>query len=89
MVVGSLVALYISLLAPVSGMSLNPARTFGSSVVAHLRSSGWIYWTAPPFGMPLAAEAWVRGRGRARRGCAKFCHLDRDPCIFCAARERA
>jgi aquaporin Z len=84
--VGCLVAAYIALLAPVSGMSLNPARTFGSSVVAHVWDAQWIYWTAPPLGMLLAAELYVRRRGAERVACAKLHHVNRQRCIFCAAR---
>src|SRR3954469_1304784 len=53
---GVLVALYITIEAPVSGMSLNPAR----SVASALPSGIWIYLTAPVLGMLLAAELHVR-----------------------------
>ena len=33
---GALVATYITLESPLSGMSMNPARTFGSAFVGHL-----------------------------------------------------
>ena len=38
-------------------MSMNPARTLGPAVLAHTSRSLWIYFTAPPLGMLLAAEA--------------------------------
>ena len=41
---GFLVALYISLEAPVSGMSMNPARSFGSAVVGNIWTNWWIYF---------------------------------------------
>ena len=53
---GSLVVTYISLEAPLSGMSMNPARTFGSAFSAHAWNALWIYFTAPPLGMLLAAQ---------------------------------
>ena len=53
---GALVATYITLEAPISGMSMNPARTFGSALAAQLWTSLWIYFTAPPLGMLAAAE---------------------------------
>lgn len=53
---GALVALFITFEAPLSGMSLNPARSFASSVVANSWSGFWIYLTAPVFGMLAAAE---------------------------------
>src|SRR5437899_8554876 len=56
---GLLVALYITLEAPFSGMSMNPARTFGSALSADVWSSFWIYLTAPPLGMLAAAELYL------------------------------
>ena len=52
---GALVATYITLEAPFSGMSMNPARTFGSAFVGHLWTGLWIYFTAPVLAMQLAA----------------------------------
>ncbi len=79
---GLLVAAYISLEAPISGMSMNPARTFGSATGARVFESLWIYFTAPPVGMLLAAEIFVRLRGGARVRCAKLHHQNRRRCIF-------
>ena len=77
-----LVATYISLEAPLSGMSLNPARTFGSAVAAQLWHSLWIYFTAPPLGMLLAAEAYLRRQGISNVLCAKLHHHNHQRCIF-------
>lgn len=77
---GALVATYITLEAPISGMSLNPARTLGSALPAKLWSSLWLYFTAPPLGMLLASELYRRTRGRVR--CAKLHHDNDEPCIF-------
>lgn len=41
---GILVSLYITFEAPLSGMSMNPARTFASALPAHLWTAGWIYF---------------------------------------------
>lgn len=84
---GILVATYIAVEAPISGMSLNPARTFGSSFVAREWASQWIYWTAPPLGMLLAAEAYLRTRGARRVFCAKLRHDAAYRCIFCETRH--
>lgn len=79
---GALVALYIAFEAPISGMSMNPARTLGSAASAGVFDSLWIYFTAPPLGMLLAAEAYLR-LGRARRVyCAKLDHRGPHRCIF-------
>jgi aquaporin Z len=64
---GFLVATYISVEAPISGMSVNPARTFASAVPAHYWTACRIYFTAPLVGMLSAAEAYVRTRGAAQR----------------------
>jgi aquaporin Z len=78
---GGLVALYITFEAPLSGMSMNPARTFGSAIIAGDLKSLWLYFTAPPLGMLAAASLYVRRRGRDAVFCAKLCH--EQPCLFC------
>lgn len=78
---GLLVALYIAIEAPLSGMSMNPARTLGSSVFAGDWTALWVYFTAPPLGMLAAAELYLRRRGRDAVFCAKLCHA--EPCLFC------
>jgi len=50
------VATFITIEAPVSGMSLNPARTFASAVWAHEFTGLWLYFVAPALGMLLGAE---------------------------------
>ena len=80
---GTLIAIYISLEAPLSGMSLNPARTFGSALPAHLWTSLWIYFTAPPLGMLLAAQVYLWRNGRSSVACAKLHHQNSHRCIFC------
>lgn len=50
------VAVFIAIEAPVSGMSLNPARTLASALWAGEFSGLWIYFVAPVLGMLLAAE---------------------------------
>ncbi len=83
---GLVVALYITFEAPVSGMSLNPARTVGSAVFAHVWSGLWVYLLAPTAGMLLAAEAMRGGRGVRGWFCAKLYHDERVRCIFCGHR---
>ena len=62
---GALVATYITLEAPLSGMSMNPARTFGSAFVGHLWTGLWIYFTAPVLAMQLAATDLSPRQGRS------------------------
>jgi aquaporin Z len=80
---GCLVAIYISFEAPWSGMSMNPARTFGSAIIAGRWDAIWIYFTAPPLGMLLAAEVFVRGARVRGVACAKLHHQNPLRCIFC------
>lgn len=80
---GILVASYITIEAPISGMSMNPARTLASAVPAHHWHALWIYFTAPLIGMLAAAEVYVRSRGAQSVTCAKLHHDNATRCIFC------
>ena len=80
--VGSLLLIYIAFEAPISGMSMNPARTLGSAVPAGVWTALWVYLTAPLIGMLLAAEVYVRRHSRAAVLCAKLHHTLDTPCIF-------
>jgi len=80
-VAGICVATFITFESPLSGMSMNPARTLGSAFLPHLWQSLWIYFTAPPLGMLLAAEAYVLLKARVT--CAKYHHQNNFRCIFC------
>lgn len=55
--VATLITLYITFEVPYSGMSMNPARTFASAIVANQWNSFWIYCTAPVLGMLLGE--WI------------------------------
>ena len=79
---GALVATYITIESPISGMSMNPARTFGSASVAQIWTSLWIYFTAPPLGMLLAAEVYRRLKAGRAVACAKLHHHNNQRCIF-------
>lgn len=80
--VGFLVAIYISFESPISGTSMNPARSFASAVPAQAFRFLWIYFTAPPLGMLLAAELRLRTRGPDSIICAKLHHQNKERCIF-------
>jgi aquaporin Z len=81
-IAGALVATYIALEAPVSGMSLNPARSLASALGADIWKGLWIYFVAPPLGMLAAAELYRRWAARPA-GCAKLFHPDTVSCPFC------
>jgi aquaporin Z len=86
---GLLVAAYITFEAPLSGMSMNPARSLGSALAAMEWRAIWIYFTAPPLGMLLAAELYLYLFGEDGVFCAKLDHPNDVPCIFCASRARS
>ena len=79
---GALVALYITVEAPISGMSMNPARSLGPALLAHEIGSLWIYFAGPLIGMLAAAELFVRTRGLEHVFCAKLHHHTSARCIF-------
>ena len=78
---GLLVATYITLETPISGMSMNPARSFASALPAREWMSLWIYFTAPVLGMLTAAEVYRASAGN-RVACAKLHHRNNKRCIF-------
>src|SRR5262249_4651133 len=86
-VAGTLVAVFITFEAPLSGMSINPARSFASAVPAGMWEHLWIYFTAPTLGM-LTAAALFRWQ-RWGTGCAKLLHTDDVRCIHCGHEPRA
>ena len=80
---GALVASYITIEAPISGMSMNPARSFASALAGNSWTSLWVYFTAPLVGMLAAAEVYIRTLGVSRVACAKLHHDNTKRCIFC------
>jgi aquaporin Z len=78
---GCCVALFIIIESSISGMSMNPARTFASAFLPHLWNSLWIYFSAPLLAMLVAAEVYPLLRGRV--ACAKYHHQNNYRCIFC------
>ena len=80
---GVLVAAYITFEAPLSGMSMNPARSLASAVPASQWGDLWLYFSAPLLGMLAAAALVTRGVFRAQVGCAKLQHAQDQRCIHC------
>jgi aquaporin Z len=79
---GVLVAAFIVFEAPLSGMSMNPARSFASALVAARWHALWIYFAAPALGMALGAGLYRLVAARAT-GCAKLVHGAGVRCIHC------
>jgi len=65
-----------------SGMSTNPARSFGPAVQADSWHALWIYFIAPSTGMLAAAETFLRIRQGVAPQCAKLHHANDKRCIF-------
>ena len=80
---GVFVASYILLEAPLSGMSMNPARTFGSALPAGIWDAFWIYLIAPPLAMFLAGFLHKKLAYRNPLVCAKLHHDNEYRCIHC------
>ena len=77
---GALVAFLVFAEAPVSGTSLNPARSLGPAVVSGDYRDLWLYLLAPPLGALLAAATYRRRRRTVR--CGKLVHDDAYQCRF-------
>jgi aquaporin Z len=79
---GALVMAFITLESPLSGMSMNPARTVASGWHANDWVALWIYLTAPPLAMLLASVIFRGRRGIHGVFCAKLHHRNNHRCIF-------
>ena len=80
---GIMVAGYIAFLAPLSGMSINPARTFASAAPAGVLRYLWLYFTAPVLGMLAAVKFFRLAKPGRDWFCAKLNHDDAYRCIHC------
>jgi len=78
----ALVATYITFEAPFSGMSLNPARSFGSAVFAHTLDTIWLYLTAPVAGMFAGIELHRALTSEHHRLCGKLTHSRTVECFI-------
>ena len=81
--VGFLYTTFIILEAPLSGMSMNPARSLAPALQASYWHSLWLYFVAPTLGMLVAAEVFLRVRGGVHPSCVKLHHANDKRCIFC------
>ena len=70
--VGLTVALFITFEAPISGMSINPARTFSSAIWANAWTGIWIYFVAPVAGMQCAAWLYRKQYRRKHGECGSM-----------------
>src|SRR5215472_16060456 len=79
--VGALYAVFITFETPLSGMSMNPARTFGPALQGRYWHALWVYFLAPTLGMMAASEVFLWVRGGIRPYCAKLHHANCKRCI--------
>lgn len=56
-VVGGVVALEAAMGGPITGASMNPARSFGPALASGIWTVHWLYWAAPLLGAALAVAA--------------------------------
>jgi aquaporin Z len=80
---GALVAVLVTLEAPLSGMSINPARSLASALPSGIWTAIWIYLLAPCLGMWLATRVYLAIGAARAAGCAKLRHTPGQPCIHC------
>jgi aquaporin Z len=78
----TLILIYITFESPLSGMSMNPARSLGSAATAGTWSSLWVYFTAPPLGMLAAVELQRLLGVEKTRLCGKLTHSPWIACVF-------
>jgi aquaporin Z len=77
----TLVMLFITFEAPISGMSLNPARSFGSALIGGQWRGFWIYLSAPVAGMLAGVELQRLLVARSDRLCGKLNHSETIDCF--------
>jgi aquaporin Z len=80
---GLLIASFVEFESPLSGFGMNPARTLASALPGGIWTGLWIYFTAAPLGMLLAAQGYLRVKPLDSIRCCKLSHDSRAPCIFC------
>ena len=79
---GILVAIYIVIAVPISGMSINPARSFASALPAHLWTAFWVYYFGPLLGMLAAGELYSHYPHKPKTICYKLCPNGEQECTI-------
>lgn len=59
-IVGATVAVLATIGGPISGASMNPARSFGPAIASGVFDHHWVYWVGPMIGASIASLAFRR-----------------------------
>lgn len=79
--IGILIMVFVTIEVPLSGFSMNPARTFSSAIVADIWTGWWIYYTAPVLGMLAAVEVHRLFEPDPSRLCLRLNHSTTIPTL--------
>lgn len=69
--IGGVIGFEALFAGPISGASMNPARSLAPAVVAGDLNHLWIYLLAPPLGAALAVPVWASTTGNRERGAGE------------------
>lgn len=83
---GLFLLVYIAVAAPISGMSINPARTVASALPSGSWEATWIYFVGPIGAMWLVAELFLLVHKR-RPECVGMNNQARDNRVFRCGRD--
>jgi aquaporin Z len=78
-----LITSFVIFESPLSGFSMNPARTVASALPSGIWTAIWLYFVAPIAGMLTAAQFYLAIKGKHNIFCAKLYHHPDYRCIHC------
>ena len=79
LITGILIAVYLIIEIPFSGMSLNPARSFGGALAANKWEHLWIYFVSPTLAMLAASEVFVSWKIKQFRNTNSSSYTSKTP----------
>jgi aquaporin NIP len=77
--IGATVALDALWGGPISGASMNPARSFGPALIANTWQDHWVFWLGPILGAILGAFAYQLLRTPLPQDTTTVRHADHEP----------